>query len=66
MAKKLMRQSRKSKRTIEDRYFVTNRMLKAEKALRLVRLHWGIESAPQSIERKDSCCDELTNFAQAA
>jgi predicted transposase YbfD/YdcC len=34
----------KSKRTIEDRYFVTNRMLKAEKALRLVRLHWGIEN----------------------
>lgn len=32
--------------TAEDRYFVTNRVLKAELALRLVRLHWGIENGP--------------------
>jgi predicted transposase YbfD/YdcC len=31
-------------RAIEDRYFVTNRVLSADKALRLVRLHWGIEN----------------------
>lgn len=28
----------------EDRYFVTNRVLSAERALKLVRLHWGIEN----------------------
>jgi hypothetical protein len=32
--------------TVEDRYFITNRVLKAELALRLVRLHWGIENGP--------------------
>jgi hypothetical protein len=32
--------------TVEDRYFITNRALKAELALKLVRLHWGIENGP--------------------
>lgn len=32
--------------TAEDRYFITNRVLAAAKALRLVRLHWGIENGP--------------------
>jgi predicted transposase YbfD/YdcC len=31
-------------RKIEDRFFVSNRVLGAEKALRLVRLHWGVEN----------------------
>lgn len=33
-------------RTVEDRYFVTNRVFKAEHALALVRVHWGIENGP--------------------
>jgi hypothetical protein len=32
--------------TVEDRYFLTNRVLKAELALKIVRLHWGIENGP--------------------
>lgn len=32
--------------TVEDRYFVTNRRLPAMSALKLVRLHWGIENGP--------------------
>jgi hypothetical protein len=32
--------------TVEDRYFITNRVLKAELALNIVRLHWGIENGP--------------------
>jgi predicted transposase YbfD/YdcC len=30
--------------SVEDRYFITNRLMNAEKALRLVRLHWGVEN----------------------
>lgn len=29
---------------VEDRYFLTNRVVSAENALRLARLHWGIEN----------------------
>lgn len=32
--------------TIEDRYFITNRVLSAAHALTIVRLHWGIENGP--------------------
>lgn len=32
--------------TVEDRYFVTNRVFPAESVLKLVRLHWGIENGP--------------------
>jgi hypothetical protein len=32
--------------TVEDRYFITNRVLAAAAALTLVRLHWGIENGP--------------------
>jgi len=35
---------RETRRTVEDRYFVVNRVLKARHALQLVRLHWGIEN----------------------
>ena len=31
---------------VEDRYFITNRVLGAAHALTLVRLHWGIENGP--------------------
>lgn len=34
----------KMEREVEDRYFITNRVLSGPKALRLVRLHWGIEN----------------------
>lgn len=37
---------RELERTIEDRYFVTNRVFKAEHALAIVRTHWGIENGP--------------------
>jgi len=33
-----------AKVVVEDRYFVTNRVFSADRALRLVRLHWGIEN----------------------
>jgi len=33
-------------RTVEDRYFITNRVFPASQALALVRLHWGIENGP--------------------
>ena len=32
--------------SVEDRYFVTNRVFAAAPALKLVRLHWGIENGP--------------------
>ena len=32
------------KRSIEDRYFIVNRVFNGERALKLVRLHWGIEN----------------------
>jgi predicted transposase YbfD/YdcC len=31
-------------RIVSDRYFVTNQVFSAERALKLVRLHWGIEN----------------------
>lgn len=31
---------------IEDRYFITNRVLSLKNGLRLARLHWGIENGP--------------------
>jgi hypothetical protein len=33
-------------RTVEDRYFISNRVFSAPQALKLVRLHWGIENGP--------------------
>lgn len=32
--------------TVEDRYVITNRVFPAQKALTLLRLHWGIENGP--------------------
>jgi predicted transposase YbfD/YdcC len=32
--------------TVEDRYFITSRSWSAEQALKLTRLHWGIENGP--------------------
>ena len=31
-------------RCVEDRYFIVNRVFSGERALKLVRLHWGIEN----------------------
>jgi len=33
-------------RVTDDRYFITNRVFSADKALKLARLHWGIENGP--------------------
>jgi hypothetical protein len=33
-------------RHVEDRYFITNRVLSPKNGLRLARLHWGIENGP--------------------
>ena len=38
--------SGRSESTVEDRFFVTNRVFSAHAALTLVRLHWGIENGP--------------------
>ncbi len=32
--------------TVEDRYVISNRVFSAQKALTLLRLHWGIENGP--------------------
>lgn len=38
--------SGRAETSVEDRYFITNRVLRADLALTIVRLHWGIENGP--------------------
>jgi hypothetical protein len=38
--------SGRSESAVEDRYFVANRIFAADDALKLARLHWGIENGP--------------------
>jgi hypothetical protein len=52
----------------EYRYFVTSldtTLFNFKQLLRLVRVHWGIESAPQA-HRKEGSDEDLTDCAQAA
>jgi predicted transposase YbfD/YdcC len=60
ISEKRDKQGRLEERTVEDRYFVTNRVMSADKALRLVRLHWRIENnANWTMDvamKEDHCC----------